>query len=540
MGDVTTIETGVHPPKIDPVGVISEIINNITDERQVLRELLSNSAAMEVKAKHVWIRVYDSDKGLAFTVEDDGIGMDYTKSEEKPGRLDKFLNIAQGKQSGLSSDEFGAKGFGTKLLYNCKETTVESWDGGAFAYRVILNEPRKGILEEKRLVEPTVQKFPPYPGVNKGTKITVKGWNNRDSITRDFKLDSLTEYLQFQSAIGYTKARAIDLPQVTLRVGGSEKVLKQGFPYIVAPENEEDVRTVTFGPIEVTEKTVHGNPVKVVVKGGITLDTGKFGISDKTGGVWFAMNGVPYFRLQPSNKYSRRLGMSDDFTRFVAECDDMRLNLSRSDFAYDESVDAFESALDEAFEQIRRDRHFQTFYSNKRKEFMRESQVQMTKKKQEFLSKDKRFVWWNGRKLLAEPDSEEDTAALLWILEGAQGIPFAAFRTLQYPGYARGIDLLIDIQEEKESQMQVFVYAEVERRFSNLIRHGHDISQMTYAFCWEVDKAHVQIGKIDSTKKPYKYVYQLGGDHITVFELKSFPNVFVGTDSEAKDYYAKT
>lgn len=44
MKDATTVESEVHPPRIDPVGVISEIINNITDERQVLRELLSNSA----------------------------------------------------------------------------------------------------------------------------------------------------------------------------------------------------------------------------------------------------------------------------------------------------------------------------------------------------------------------------------------------------------------------------------------------------------------------------------------------------------------
>jgi len=327
---------------------------------------------------------------------------------------------------------------------------------------------------------------------------------------------------------------------VILRVGGSERILKQGFPYIIAPENEEDVRTVTFGPIERAEKTVHGYAVKVVLKGGITLDTGKFGISEKTGGIWFAMNGIPYFRLQPANKYSRRLGMSDDFTRFVAECDDLRLNLSRTDFAYDETIDAFERGLDEAFEQIRRDKRFQSFYSNKRKEFMRESQVRMTKKKQEFLSAEKRFVWLNERKLLAEPESEEDTAALLWILEGAKAMPFAAFRTLQFPGYARGIDLLIDIQEEKESQMQIFVYAEVERRFSNLIRHGHDISQMTYAFCWEVDKAHVQLGNIDSTKKPYKYVYKLGEDHITVFELRSLPGIFVGTDSEAKEKYGAT
>ena len=56
--------------------------------------------------------------------------MNYTKDEKHPGRLDRFLNIAQGKQAGFSSDEFGAKGLGAKLLYNSKEVIIQTWDGG--------------------------------------------------------------------------------------------------------------------------------------------------------------------------------------------------------------------------------------------------------------------------------------------------------------------------------------------------------------------------------------------------------------------------
>src|SRR2546428_1226377 len=126
MSEPTTVDVSKHKLVVDPVGVIAEIISNITDERDVLRELLSNAAATEVKAEHITVSVYESDKGLSFTVQDDGVGMSYTKNEEKPGRLDKFLNVAQGKQGGFESDEFGAKGFGTKLLYNSKEVEVET------------------------------------------------------------------------------------------------------------------------------------------------------------------------------------------------------------------------------------------------------------------------------------------------------------------------------------------------------------------------------------------------------------------------------
>jgi len=120
LGQPIEEEAREHKPVVDSVGVISEIISNISDQRNAIRELLSNAAAKKVGARHVGIRVYESDRGLSFTVEDNGCGMDYTNDPMNPGRLDKFLNIAQGKQAGYTSDEFGAKGLGAILLYNCR------------------------------------------------------------------------------------------------------------------------------------------------------------------------------------------------------------------------------------------------------------------------------------------------------------------------------------------------------------------------------------------------------------------------------------
>jgi len=524
-----------HKLYVDPVGVISEIVSNVTDERDVLRELLSNAAAREVKARNVSIRIYDSDRGLAFTVEDDGVGMDYTGSETNPGRLDKFLNVAQGRQAGFQSDEFGAKGFGTKLLYNSREVVVETWDGGSHAYRVILEEPRKTVLDEKKLVEPRIQKLPgPSSGLAKGTKMTVKGWNNRDTIPREWKLEDMRDYLNYYTVCGYTRERETPLPHITLRISGKQVDLKSGFPYLTSSETGDNPRTITFGPIEKTKKTADGKLVKVIIKGGVTVDTGKFALREWNGGVFVSLNGIPYFQISPANKYARRLGLTDDFIRFVAECDDLRLNLTRSDFAADEIFDTFENALDETFEEIRGNKKFETFYKNRKKEFRIELQQFMTQKKEEFASGKKRFVWWKGKKLLAEPESEYDTAALLWMLEGAGGLPFAHFQTIQYAGSSKGIDLLVDLQEDAESEKKVFAYAEVERRFSNLIRHKHDPSQMSYVFCWDVDKGHVQFGKVDTTKKRYKYKYTLADDVVTIYELKSFPDIVVGTSPTAQ------
>jgi hypothetical protein len=531
-----------HKIIVDPVGLISEIINNIADQRDIIRELISNAASKEVGAKKIKIRVYESDMGLAITVTDDGRGMNYTNDPKNPGRLDKFLNAAQGKQAGFESDEFGAKGFGAKLLYNSERVEVETWDGGENAYRVILNEPRKNILDEKKLSTPYVSKVSPVV-LNikgKGTSITVKGWGGTPNITRDFKLDKLERFLRYYTVVGYTRLekRSEPLPEFELQIGGQSKNLKAEFPYIVS-DNKDDTKTVDFGPITIEKKTTLGKTVKIILKGGVTTETGKFDLTEDRGGVWLAINGIPYFKLL-TNKFSRKLNMTDDFVRFVVECDDVRLNLSRSDFSYDEAYDAFEDALNEAFLRIKEDTKFQKFYQNKYKELRSSMQEKMNKKKEEFFSENKRYVWYKNELVIAEPESEYDTAALLWILEGMRALPFTKFKTLQYPGYREGIDMLVNIQEEPDKEEKICAYAELERLFSNFIKHKHDIGQMTLAFCWKTDSSKVNLGKLDSTKKPYKHVYNFSDISIPVFEISSFPEIFVGTKKEAKDRFEST
>jgi len=528
-----------HRMIIDPVGFISEIINNIGDQRDIIRELLSNAASREVQAKNVKIRIYESDVGLAITISDDGCGMNYTKDDKKPGRLDKFLNAAQGKQAGFESDEFGAKGLGTKLLYNSESVEIETYDGGEYWHRVIMDSPYTTVMEDKKLAVPVVHSIRAagYPGLKKGTKITVKGWAELKYVPKDFKFNRIERYLRYYTVIGYTRmeTRSDPFPEFYVGVGAHGKTMKAGFPFIIADEEAEDIKTVTFGPITIEKKTHSGKVVKIALKGGITTDTGKFNLTDKTGGVWLSVNGIPYFKF-PTNKYARKINLTDDFIRFVVECDDVRLNMSRSDISYDEIYEAFEGALTEAFVNIKEDSKFQKFYRNRDRELRIKMQDKMNQKKEEFSSEDKRFVWFKKRKLLAEPESEYDTAAILWILEGFEALPFAKFNTLQYPGYREGIDLLVDYQEERDKEEHKCAYAELERLFSSFIRHKHHAGQMSLAFCWKLDKGKITLGKIISTKKPYKHIYQFGESSIPVFEISHFPNIFVGTKTEAKEH----
>jgi hypothetical protein len=529
-----------HKMHIDPVGFIAEIINNIGDQRDAIRELLSNSSSREVGAKKIEVRIYDSEKGLSFTISDDGCGMNYTKDVKKPGRLDKFLNAAQGKQAGFESDEFGAKGLGTKLLYNSDEVEILTWDGGEYVYRVLISEPYKNLDENKELTKPLVSAIPAnrYPMKKKGTSITVKGWAGFHATPREWKIDKMERYLRYFTVVGYTRlqTRDLPLPEFVLYVAGEMKKMQPGFFYIVEDDKAEDPKSVVFGPIIIEKKTQSGKNVKLILKGGITIETSKFQLTEERGGVWLSLKGIPYFKL-PTNKYSRKLNMTDDFIRFVAECDDVTLNLDRSAFRDDENYYVFQEALDEAFSKIREDSKFEKYYKNRKRELSIELQAFMNEKKKEFSSEDKSYVWYEDKMLLAEPESENDTGALLWILEGRGLLPFAKFKTLQYVGYSKGIDMLVDFQEEKDKEEKNCIYAELERVFSNLIKHKHDPGQMSLAFCWQVDKGKVNIGTITKTAKPYKYMYSLGDTTIPVFEISSFPGIFVGTRREAKEHF---
>lgn len=532
-------ESEEHRIHVDPVGVISEVLNNISDGREAIRELLSNAAAKEVQAKHIDVRVYPSEKGLSFTVEDDGVGMNYTKNPQNPGRLDKFLNIAQGKQSGQLSDEFGAKGFGTVLLHNAREVEVQTWDGGEYSHRIVINEPRDTILEHKKLVKPLVYSIRADPLRKRGTKVTVKGWNEQENITKEFKLEELEKYLRYHTVVGYTRVNSRDvfLPDIVVNVGNVKKTLKPGFIYI-SSDNPRDTKTVVFPPKEILKENSKGRNVTVAIKGGVTTDTKKFGLTEDTGGVWVSVNGIPYFKLF-TNKYARKIGLVDDFIRFVVECDEIRLNMSRNQITDDENYEAFEEALQDYFSKLRNDPRLQKFIRDYRRQINIATQEEMIRKKDELLSPEQRFVWYKNRMLIAEPKSEQDVAALLWILEGMKdALPFTHFRTLQYPGYRNGIDLLIDIQEDAQSEKRYCVYAELEKNFSGLIKHEHDISQMTFAFCWKVDTMKPSYGTIQKTKKPWKYAYSVSDTNITIFEISSLPDMFVGTKGEAKNFYS--
>ncbi len=448
-----------HEISANLVGVLAEILSNVTDGREVIRELLSNAFAREVGATDIVISVYESDLGLAIAVQDNGIGMDYTGQRDRPGRLDRFLDIAYSAQAGFSADEFSYKGLGAKLLHNSRKAVIETSTGLAPYYRVEIHDPKSAIEIEKKVRKPSILRI--NEKRERGTRIEVLGYGGWNQVPEDFEGDELDHYLRYFTAAGFTRPR--EIPKIHLRVKGNMREVATGFPYIKPPAKGSKRSFVLGEPLRLSREGV-----SIEVRGGATVDTGDNDLVEGTGGTMVAWRGIPYFWLD-GRHFEKVLGTQAEFLRFVVDSDDIQLNTSRTELDYGHrSTDTFLDLVNEAAAQIKVMPGFKDFDTVWHQDSDEKAAKMMGKAKEDL--RKSQMVFLDDTLIHAEPKNEMDTAAILWKLEGAGALPFQFFRTLRYAGSPKGIDLLIDIQESPESERFNPVYCEVEFRFSVVLQ----------------------------------------------------------------------
>ena len=160
--------------KVHDLSVIKQIVLNKSHSLELVREMLSNSCAKEVRASQVVITHYeDPEYGCSFIFQDDGIGMDY--KDDQSGRLNKFLNVGYSKVIGDSGDEFGFKGLGSKLILDAKKVEITTWNGKSeTGHRVIIYNPRQKLLETNIPKMPKIQIMPVPSEEFKKSGTTIK------------------------------------------------------------------------------------------------------------------------------------------------------------------------------------------------------------------------------------------------------------------------------------------------------------------------------------------------------------------------------
>jgi hypothetical protein len=209
-------------PTVHQLSMIKQVMESRSNYLEVVREALSNACAPEVGASVVKTQFYlHPDYGSTFVFKDDGCGMEFTGIPDKPGRLDKFLNVGFAGAAGLKSDKYGWKGLGSKLMLNCRKLEVVTWTGDTCkpVYKLEVLEPRTKLLKD--VPEwPTCYVTPRKAETAdaKGTIISVYGYEGG---ANEYTFESLKNYIYWNTIVGYTK-EVKNLPKVYLRVGNQE------------------------------------------------------------------------------------------------------------------------------------------------------------------------------------------------------------------------------------------------------------------------------------------------------------------------------
>jgi len=185
--------------------LVCQVIESARNPLDLLREQLSNCCSEEVRANNVKVIFYDDPTYRAsFIIQDDGCGMNLTNDPIDPGRLDKFLDVAVSRHAGVSTDEFGYKGLGSKLAMNCKRLEVRTRhkDTGQSTF-VYVDDP----MAHLRRNEPPEFNIIRGAGLtNNGTEIKVLGYSS-GVLSSIYRFEKMRKYLYLRTIVGHTRPR---------------------------------------------------------------------------------------------------------------------------------------------------------------------------------------------------------------------------------------------------------------------------------------------------------------------------------------------
>lgn len=533
-------------PQIHELSAFKQIMESRSHPLDMLREAISNMMAPEVGASEIRVQHYSHPEfNSSFILKDDGIGMTFTGDNQNPGRLDRFIGLAFSSVAGLDADYWGWKGLGSKLMLNCNKLFLESWTGNIKDEYVLLNviNPRNSLLSEPPIApDYFLTKRKALDSDMKGTKIEIFGYDGGKKV---YSMDETERYLYWNTAIGLTK-QIEHKPIVLLKINSEEKELSIGYKYIKTQYHEDgsrDWRTVAIkNPInKYTKINVDGieKEINVVLKGGFTLDTGKFGLSPfrYNTGLRLSVKGIPYFQFPFYEYKGKKFQQYKDLCSFVVECDEIesKLNLDRSNISNqmgdDPIVQTFRRLTSKCFDDFTELPEYKEFELNKRKEDERNKATAVRKRQTMLSNPNQEFVCIEEKsqiKILHRvPDkSEMHTLCVFWKLEALGKLPFENFITWEHTK-KDGIDVIASFQIDEESSLENFVPIEFEAIFENYINHEHNPKQTKCIICWEISNKS-KLRRIND----FFYYYDVESVSIPVYEIKSFPDVIIRQYSE--------
>lgn len=520
---------------LQDVSLMRQLVTEINHPLDLLRELISNSAAKQVKAKNIWIRCYPhSDDIYVFEVEDDGIGMNYTGYF---GRLDKFLSFGFTSVIGEENDEFGWKGLGSKLSFYSRGLEVRTYTGEGPVREVKVNAPWETIAGGKK-PKPKIYESAPGPNDKPGTKIVVRG--HPPGIRNEYTFTQIKNHLLHRTFVGFTRDRE-NPPKIHLTVNKEKETLDIGFPLLKKLSGEPGPATRFVNISDKTSGQVAGKNIQldVTLKGLYSVEASNLGLAQQSGntGLILSVLGIPYFDLGLENYTGGRRGLglnpSSKNCCLIVECDQIQewMNINRSQIKYGIEKEIFDSAVKKLLRRVVESEDYKEFVAyTKRKKEIRGVET-LDERKQNLERPEQKWVYWTDsagkhHRIHREPKNEHDTLAVLWKLEALGALPFHQFESLEHGG--RGADIIAHFCENSESNPERLVTINAESSFKNYKTQRYNPSQIPIVVCWDISKSR-QV-KLKDTNASWKFIADVGDIGVRVFTLSKMPGVMVSQD----------
>jgi hypothetical protein len=515
------------------------IFKNLIKERvhplDLVRELLSNAGAREVGAAKIEISYTKDREGHIFEICDNGCGMNFTGNNITPGRLDKFLGLGMSEIVGIESDEFSWKGLGSKLAYQSRGIEIETRYKGHPLYEVKINEPWDS-LNRNLIPKPRISRYEESQAET-GTRIRIIGHPPHRK-EKPFSMSEIRNYLCHRTFAGFTKERE-NPPQISLSVLGNEEYLEFGFPEIRDIHWENGIiYDETQNRLIVNIFKKHNLLGLVNIRGFLAWEADRFGLEKNSlnTGLILSSRGIPYFELDMEKYGARSIKTypGKGGTCLIVECDrvNTEMNISRSGLIDSEESLVFNQIVVSLMEELETSKEYlEKFRSIPAKKKRVESATNLENQKRSIEAEDQNFVVLIKENekpiiLIREPKNESEVNALIWKLEAISALPFEKFQTLGYVGAQKGPDLLVNFQEEKESEPHRAIVFEIENNFYSYTTHAHYPAQYPKVLCWDVPASGRKV-RLQSTSKKYKYTVDMKEYQVHVYVIKQFESIAI-------------
>ena len=541
IGDHIDAKGKEHDPVIHEIAIAKQIIQERKGPLDLLRELVSNAGSREVGATQIRISYSMNEKGHVFTVEDDGVGMNYTNDTRIPGRLDRFFGLGLSAIVGMKGDEFSWKGLGSKLAYQSRSVEIDTYAHGGEVLHAVINEPWESI-EHNSKPRPKVFRYDPEPQQRTGTKITVVG-HPPHAKEEPFTFEMIQNYLQHRTFVGFTHERERQ-PKITLSVLGRTEEIPFGFPE--SEYFDSDASEGTEKIDEMVSRNLAGKNIgiRVRMKGIYTWDDSKYSLSDRylNNGMILSVQGIPYFKLAMRDYGSRALAISNPGEGkccVVVECDELQrvMNISRSDLIDDPITTLFRSVVADLIKKVEDSAAHRAFRAVAKERKQRRGAEELDDRKGRLEKAKQPYVIYDDPStglttlLGTEPMSEGDALNIMWKLEAMGKLPFHKFQTLHYS--PAGPDLVVHFRETERGETEKYCVIEAERLFTNYRVHEHHAPQFPKVICWDLGKS-VKV-RVEDTDIRYKKKVRVDGTEVAIYVLKYFPGIKVLTKDRLEE-----